>query len=220
MGVFTLADFRNHVVAATGPRGSSNEFLDLHINAAYLDICTDPSLNADALIKIHTATLALDTLDFILPDRVIEVIALVDETNNRRLMRESMNNYYKRDRGATAGDALYWTRDGEALHIWPKLDTSTDFACVFKQEPAKLSAVSDVSVLDTRFDTIIVSLASAYAVMALAQTEEEIKKAEAYERRARGLMRRFGDETEDYESTMTGVSVPTSWADLRDQETG
>ena len=220
MGAFTLADFRNHVATTVGPaQASNNDFLDLHVNAAYLDVCG--SSRFDVLTTTHTATLALDALSIALPSRTMDVIALIDETNERRLTRISLNNMYKKSRAATSAQPEDWSRDGSTLLVWPPTDAAITLACIITQEPVKLSTTTDVTVLDTRWDSVILALACSYASLAGATTEVELAKAQEYERRARRLLAsRVHDDEEDYDSTMTGISVPTSWADLRDQETG
>ncbi len=221
MGVMTLKDFRSDLRKVIGGKGSGGDWIDRKINQAYEEVAG--TIEFKSLYEFQTFVTVDGLAVYDLADDAIGVLAVVDQTNDRRMTRIELKDYYNKNPDSDAkGDPEEYARSGDCIYLWRTPGTSDDsFRILYIKRPAHLSSPSATTVLPPTWDTAIYLIAAHFALLDLASTEAEFIKAQAFFDRAMASMRsRKKDRDWDMQTQGRGLSVPRSWSDVRDQVTG
>lgn len=220
MGVMTLKEFRSDLRKVIGARGSGGEWIDRKINQAYEEV--SGAIEFKALYDFQTFVTVDGLAVYDLEDDCIGVLSVVDQTNDKRLTRIELKDYYNKNPDSDVeGMPDEYARSGDCIYLWPTPSTSDwSYRILYIKRPAHLATPTATTVLPPTWDTAIHLLGCHYALLDLASSEIEFIKAQAYFDRAMGSMRsRKKDRDWDMQTQSRGVSVPKSWDDIRSQQT-
>ena len=216
MGTWTLDVYRRELQSALGNRGRTNPWLDLRINAAYDEVCGAIEF---AGLKTSATFVSVDgQAAYDLEADLVGVLAVVDQTNDRRMLKLEFKDYWDKNPDADAeGDPTHWARNGSCVYLWPTPGTDDDsFRVVYLKQPDHLSTGAGVTVIPATWDTAVHLLSVHYGCIALGDEEKGtfwFSRAMAY------IMSRKQDAERDAPTRSGGLQVAHSWADLTDQET-
>lgn len=214
MGRMTLDQFRSTLLASLGDRGVGNDRLDIWINQAYEEVAT--AIEFEAAQASTTLTTVLNQASYSLPAGLLGIRGIVDETNDRNLVRMDWQEYLRKNPDSDVnGEPTHWVRHNDKVYLHPTPDTAGEtLSLYYEKELTALSSGSDKTAIPGMWDKAILLLAQASGLQDL----KEFEGAQLVFSRAMGYMRsRRTDDQLAARNSAVGVQVAWSEEDLIDQ---
>jgi len=223
MGLRTLESIRTSVQRNLGNRGFENAVLDGWINTANYEVAG--RLKFDALIKTATRVTVDGIAAYSLPDRLMEVRALVNEkdqtsaSSKQRLVRIDLEEYYRKDR-TIKGEPKNWARDGDGFYLWPTPESDTDvIVAIYLREPQLLSGAGATTEYDSRWDPTLEMLGTYHGYLSVVDDPTASERADKWLQKAEIYIQSLTRDIREDDTPAAGVTVAWSERDLLDQET-
>lgn len=223
-GWSTFAELRTETARRMGGRADlDTDALKLHVNEAYIDLCS--MVDFLFLTTSLSWTAQIGQSMYALPTSIRDVVALsttgeLDVSDDGTLRKIDTEEYYR-----LAEDETEWNRKPEAytiapdgtLVLWRAPDQAYVFSMEVKLRPARLVADGDYPVLPDEWVEPLRVLAVSKAAGGL----NEFELAAQRYNEALGLIRsRRNERAERKEGTKGGVWIPRSRDELRRVDRG
>ncbi len=152
MGFMTLTDFRNDLQSALGEAGHDNDKLDRWINAGLLMLTGAMDFevyDGDVTIPTVTATASITA-----PVDAMVIKAVKDVTTDYLLRWIKKVEYHRLETNLT-GTPKKWTRHADKILLHPVPSSVVSLKVIYKKSPARLTAATDKTQIDTMWDPAI-----------------------------------------------------------------
>lgn len=170
MGIYQLSDFRTRMNAALGDRGHTDAELDLWINAGYFELVG--AVEFERLKSIEDLSIVSGTSEYPVTG-ILAITGITIESISKRLIKTSVENLQGRAR-TQSGRPRYWAWAEGNIVLWPTPDSNYDAVYIAINEPDRLTADADQTVLPGTWDTAIHMLGTAQAFLDLGEDQRSL----------------------------------------------
>lgn len=215
MGTFTLTQFRNRLQHILGNRGFSNADLDDWLNMGLSAIVGYQEFDQQKLCAF------LDTVPgaykYVMPERYLGMISIVDITNKRRLRFTDLRNFALLEQDTTENEArgkpTKWSRRKDTIMIWPNPDGVYRIELYYYEDFPAMNDANGVSPLPRTYDYSILAYAASYA---FSELDEDARSDWWLQRAIHHTRSRMTEEEYQMGTPSEGVRVLTSLDELDD----
>lgn len=175
------------------------------INKAYINLTTRSSFFGNPMrffwptLETSTPRTTSDGTAYVeLPEDILIIRRVYNDTDDNKLNHISANEYYKKtDKADTnaEGTPTMYSRIGNYIYLYPTPDDSaTVLTIYYRRIPEELSDSADVTVLGAEWDSLIVDLAKIYGHYDLQEYDLAKELKEHWKEDAVGLIDIYSQE--------------------------
>lgn len=202
MGFMTLADFRTDLQSSMGDRNIDSDRLDRWVNFGYIDI--SGAIEFEALEATTSRTTVATDSDVLVPDDLMIVKAVRDNTNDRLLGWIHKNEYFRRS-AAVGGKPTHWTRHGNSILLHPVPAGAYQLDIIYQTFPSLLLGDADTTILPNMWDIAIHQLSVYHGLQSVG---EEQRASLWYNRAVNYIQSRMTEDIHEATSAGLGLSNP------------
>jgi len=193
MGAYTFSNFQDYLLVRLGNNTAfqtPTNYLSVWVNAAYRRLCNMekvPGMRGRIYFPELEADTTSGTADGVVyvsvPSNCLAVREVFDETNAKRLDWIHWSRYIGfTDRLTNTAEPNYWHRAGSRIYIYPTPGGSYTVRIYYRRKPTSLSLSTDVTLLGSEWDDVILEFATMIAWNWQNQPEKaEYAKKEAFD---------------------------------------
>ena len=209
MGLETLAGFRESINHALGQKRQGNERLDRWINEGHIELFGELDIQGRRTCGVTDTV--VDQREYSVPPDLLATLVLRDLTNNRRLIRTSIENFKLFDEG-TEGNPTHYMRVDDLLFIFPRPNAVVTIQMFYVKEPGVLAEGTDNSELPLMYYRIIDLIGLRNALVDLGDRDRATLIANFTTAQLRSLPT---EEWLESQKPQEGIQIARSFRDLQ-----